>query len=44
MTNYIHDYIQSRFLILKMAKTLDFSRVFVWCGKQDLNLQVRTYT
>jgi hypothetical protein len=19
-----------------MAKTLDFSRVFVWCGKQDL--------
>jgi len=24
MTNYIHDYIQSRFLILKMAKTLEF--------------------
>ena len=23
-----------------MAKTLDFSRVFVWCGKQDLNCPI----
>lgn len=32
MTNYIHDYIQSRFLIPKMAKTLEFIVIRNYCS------------